>query len=166
MRIRLTQFCTHAFARLRWSRRRRQRGQSLIEVAIFMPLIAIFGLACVQFAVLFIAYINVLNVTRDAARWIAVHPHVVDTTNLNLVRSRLPAGITSAALTMTVTPACTSLSSGRCTNRTNGAQISVASTYNITGHLFLPTSFGYGSMVIQIPTTLPTYTIFMQVEPN
>jgi Flp pilus assembly protein TadG len=152
--------------RRRWPFRRSQRGQSLIEMALFLPLIAFFGLACVQFAVLFIAYINVMNTTRDAARWISVHPHVIDTTNLNLVRGRLPASITSAALTMVVTPACTSLASGKCANRPNGAQISVASTYNITSHLFLPTSFGYGSMVIAVPTTLPTYTIFMQVEPS
>jgi Flp pilus assembly protein TadG len=165
MRNRLIHLRSRVLGRLRWPLRRPQRGQSLIEVAVFMPLIALFGLACIQFAVLFIAYINVMNTTRDAARWIAVHPHVIDTTNLNLVRSRLPASISSAALTMTVTPACTALTSGRCATRPTGTQISVASTYNITGHLFLPTSFGYGSMVIAIPTTLPTYTIFMQVEP-
>lgn len=145
---------------------RSQRGQSLVELAVFMPLVGFFGLACVQFAVLFIAYINVMNTTRDAARWIAVHPHATDTTNLTLVRNRLPQSISSAALTMVVTPACTSLTSGKCSNRTTGAQLSVASTYNIAQHLFLPTSFGYGSMVITVPTTLPTYTIFMQVEPS
>ena len=154
------------FGRRRWPLCRTQRGQSLVEVAVFLPLIAFFGLACVQFAVLFIAYVNVMNTTRDAARWIGVHPHVIDTTNLNLVRSRLPASISSAALTMVVTPACTALASGKCANRPNGAQISVASTYAITQHLFLPTSFGYGSMVVTVPTTLPTYTIVMQVEPN
>jgi len=135
-------------------------------MAIFMPLVAFFGLACVQFAVVFIAYINVMNTTRDAARWISVHPHATDATNLALIRGRLPQSISSAALTMVVTPACTSLSSAKCTARTPGVQISVASTYNIAGHIFLPTSFGYGSMVISVPTTLPTYTIFMQVEPN
>ena len=162
----LSQVRSFLFGRRRWPLCRSQRGQSLVEMAIFLPLIAFFGLACVQFAVLFVTYINVMNTTRDAARWIGVHPHVIDTTNLNLVRGRLPASISSAALTMVVTPACTSLTAGKCTNRPNGAQISVASTYNITSHLFLPTSFGYGSMVISVPTTLPTYTIFMQVEPN
>jgi hypothetical protein len=138
----------------------------MVELAIFMPLIAFFGLACVQFAVVFIAYVNVMNTTRDAARWIAVHAHATDADNLALVRSRLPAAISSASLTMVVQPACTSLSSGKCTNRPVGTQIYVDSTYTITTHLFLPTSFGYGSMIIRMPTSLPAYRIYMQVEPT
>ena len=116
----------------RSQRGRSQRGQSLVEMALFLPLVAFFGLACVQFAVLFVAYINVMNTTRDAARWIAVHPHATDATNLALVRGRLPASISSAALTMVVTPACSSLTSGKCATRSTGAQLSVASTYNIS----------------------------------
>ncbi|MGE3269327.1 MAG: TadE/TadG family type IV pilus assembly protein [Chloroflexota bacterium] len=157
---------THVLRRLAGAQHHSRRGQSLVELAIFLPLVAFFGLACVQFAVIFTAYINVMNTTRDAARWVSVHPHVIDTTNLNTVRSRLPAGMVSANLTMVVTPACSSLTGGKCITRVSGTQISVASTYNIAAHMFLPTSFGYGSMVIRIPTTLPTYTIFMQVEPN
>jgi Flp pilus assembly protein TadG len=145
---------------------RSERGQSLVELALFLPLIAFFGLACVQFAVLFLVYINVMNTTRDAARWISVHPNVIDTTNLDLVRTRLPSSISSAALQIDVNPTCTTVSNGKCTTRPPGTQISVASTYNISSHLFLPTSFGYGTFIITTPTTLPTYTIFMQVEPN
>ncbi|MCC7370496.1 MAG: pilus assembly protein [Chloroflexi bacterium] len=146
--------------------RRAQRGQSLVEMAVFLPLIAFFGLACVQFAVVFIAYINVINTTRDAARWIAVHPHVIDSTNLATVQGRLPAALNAAALTMTVSPTCTALTSGKCSGRTGGTQLSVTSSYNIASHMFLPTSFGFGSMVIRMPTSLPNYTIVMQVEPT
>jgi Flp pilus assembly protein TadG len=144
------------------------RGQSLVELAVCLPLILVFGLACIQFAIIFTAYLNVMNTTRDAARWVSVHPHVVDTGTGSTdatIRSRLPAGISSAALTMTFTPACSSLTSGRCASRPNGATITVASTYNISSHLFLPTSFGFSGMVVQIPTTLPVYSINMQVEP-
>jgi Flp pilus assembly protein TadG len=162
---------------LRWSRRlgsRTQRGQTLLELAVFLPLILIFGLACIQFGVIFMAYQNVIQVTRDATRWVAVHPHVLDgnangadagTTN-NLIKSRLPAGLSSSALTMTFTPACTSLTSGKCAARTSGAQISVRSQYNISSHLFVPTTLGWGTLSVTIPSTLPAYEIFMQVEPS
>jgi hypothetical protein len=137
-----------------------------MEMAVFLPLMLVFGLVCMQFAIIFTAYLNMVNVTRDAARWVSVHPHVIDSSTSTAVRSRLPAGMTSANLTMTFSPACTSLSSGKCSTRTTGSQISVASTYNITSLLFLPSSFGFGSIVIAIPRTLPTYTMFMQVEPS
>jgi hypothetical protein len=144
----------------------RQRGQSVLELAIFLPLILVFSLVCIQFAVLFIAYVNVLNVTRDAARWVAVHPHVIDSSTVTTVKSRLPSGITGANLTIAFSPACSALSSGKCTGRDPGVQISATSTYTITSHLFLPTTLGWGSWTIPIPQTLPAYTIYMQVEPN
>jgi hypothetical protein len=151
----------------------RQRGQSVLELAIFMPLILVFSLACIQFAIVFIAYINVLNVTRDAARWVAVHPHVIDSTTVSTIKgtlpggvSRLPPGITGANLTITFNPVCNSLTSGKCTGRDPGVQISATSTYTITSHLFLPTTLGWGSWIVTIPQTLPTYTIYMQVEPS
>jgi hypothetical protein len=146
--------------------RGKQRGQTLLELAVFLPLILIFGLACIQFAIIFTAYMNVIQVTRDATRWVAVHPHVIDSTTESAIRSRLPAGVSSGALTFAFSPACTALSSGKCTARTSGAQISVTSTYNITSHLFLPSSLGWGTLTVAIPTTLPAYTIFMQVEPS
>ena len=146
--------------------RQRQRGAALIELAIFLPMILIFGLACIQFAVIFSAYMNVIQVTRDATRWVAVHPNVIDSSTESTIRSRLPAGVSSGALTFAFSPVCTALSSGKCTARPSGTTISVTSTYNITSHLFLPSSLGWGTMTVAIPTTLPAYTIYMQVEPS
>jgi hypothetical protein len=137
-----------------------------MEMAVFLPLILVFGLACMQFAIIFTAYLNMVNVTRDAARWVTIHPHVIDSATVTTVKSRLPAGMTGANLTMTMAPTCAALTSGKCAGRTTGAQISVTSTYNITSLVFLPSSFGFGSIVVAIPTTLPTYSIFMQVEPS
>ena len=102
--------------------RRKQRGQTVLELAVFLPLLLVFGLACIQFAVIFAAYMNVIQVTRDATRWVAVHPHVIDSTTEASIRSRLPAGVSSGALTLAFSPACTALSSGKCTARTSGAQ--------------------------------------------
>ena len=137
-----------------------------MELALFLPLILVFGLACIQFAVIFMAFVNVQNVTRDGARWVSVHPHVIDSDTIATVKGRLPAALKSSALTIAITPACGSLSSGKCIGRDPGTQISVASTYDISSHLFLPSSFGWGTMTVAIPTLVPTYTIYMQVEPN
>jgi len=108
----------------------RQRGQSVLELAIFLPLILVFSLVCIQFAIIFIAYINMLNVTRDAARWVAVHPHVIDSTTVSTIKgtlpggvSRLPPGITAANLTIAFTPAWASRSSGKCTGRYFGVDM-------------------------------------------
>jgi Flp pilus assembly protein TadG len=152
---------------------RRSRGQSLVELALVMPVLLFFGLGCVQFALLFRTYDDMVQVTRDAARWVAVHPQVADGgtgvndgTTLGTVRGRLPSGISTSRLTMSINPACAATSGGVCTGRTTGASIAVTSSYNITDVLFLPTTLGWGSWSISIPATLPSYTITMQVEPS
>jgi Flp pilus assembly protein TadG len=147
---------------------RLQRGQSVVELAIFLPLLLFFSLVCIQFAIIFIAYMNVLSVTRDAARWVAVHPHVIDSSTIATIKAanRLPPGLTAANLTLNISPACSSLTNGKCTGRDPGTQIYARSTYVITSHLFLPATLGWGSWTLAIPQTLPQYTVYMQVEPN
>ena len=165
-------------ARVRWTRARaswrpglarRTRGQALVAMALLMPVLLFFGLACIQFAIIFKTYIDVQNVTRDAARWVSVHPQVLDSTNDATIRARLPSGIKTARLTTAYSPQCTTVSGGKCTaaaTRNTGDPISVTSTYNITDILFLPSTLGWGSWAISIPTLLPSYTITMQVEPS
>ncbi|MCC6177352.1 MAG: pilus assembly protein [Chloroflexi bacterium] len=143
-----------------------QRGQALVELAIFFPILLLFGLACFQFVAIFLTYADVMRATRDATRWVAIHPHATDTSTRTMIDGRLPSGLTAANLTMTFSPSCTSLSSGKCASRPAGTQISVTSTYNVASKIFLPTSFSFGQATIQIPTTLPAYTMFMQVEPG
>lgn len=130
-----------------------------------VPLLTFFALACVQFAILFNAYVNVVNATRDAARWITVHPHEIDSDMNTRIRNRRPPALVANNLTLTFSPACSSLSSGKCTGRDAGANITVTASYVITPHLFLPATFGFGNWVINVPTTLPTYSLTMQVEP-
>jgi Flp pilus assembly protein TadG len=157
-----------AAPRRRWggASERRAAGQSLVELALILPLLLLFGLACIQFALIFRTYDDMVNVTRDAARWVSVHAQNTDTTTRAAIDLRLPASIATGRLTMTFSPPCASLSGTVCTGRTTGAQISVTSTYDITDVLFLPATLGTGAWTIRIPTTLPSYTIFMQVEPS
>jgi hypothetical protein len=43
--------------------------------------------------------------------------------------------------------------------------LSVTGTYNIAGVLFLPSQFGWDPWKIQIPSSLPPFTMYMPVEP-
>ncbi len=158
--------------RLRWlavreiNRSRHERGQSLLELAIFLPLLLVFGLACLQFAVIMFAYVNLVSATRDAARWTTVHPNTTDGDVQTMVRNRRPAGLVANGLTFTFQPACASLSAGFCTGRSRDTMLVTNGRYVITPHLFLPTSFGWGSWVVRIPTADLTYSLRMQVEPT
>jgi len=153
----------------------RAEGQSLVELALVLPLLLFFGLACIQFALIFTVYINVINVTRDAARWVAVHPQVLDGdkntsgTTIYTVFQRLPPGLTASRLTIAISPTCTAISAGKCSTsaaRNAGDNITVTSTYDLTDVLFLPATIGWGSWRIGIPQTLPSYSMTLQVEPS
>ena len=112
-------------------------------LALFLPLILVFGLACIQFAVIFMAFVNVQNVTRDGARWVSVHPHVIDSDTIATVKGRLPAQ-----------------AQGECADDRDRASLRiaferevrlgetgltlVASTYDISSHLFRPRALAGG----------------------
>ena len=135
-------------------------------MALLMPFLVLFGLVCVQFAVLYLAYMSVVTATRDAARWTSVHPHALDSTTVAQVNARLPTNLNSARLTIAITPACTTLVSGKCSARTPGAQLEVTLTYDVTDILFLPATINLPGFSASIPRTLPAYSMFVQVEPS
>ena len=146
--------------------RRRQRGQALVEWTLVLPIFLLFAMACLQFTVIWWAYISTTNVVRDGTRWLAVHPHTTDAAfSTMMTTSRLPANVLAANLTLTPLPACAALVSGRCTARTTGVQLSVTATYNISSLLFLGSQFGWSPWTITIPSTLPAITMYMPVEP-
>jgi len=147
-------------------RLKRDDGQALVEMALYLPLTLGFGLVCLQLALVFFAYLSVLNASRDVGRWVAVHPHTLDATTTATIRSRLPSGLNSGALAITISPSCTALVNNKCTNRPVGARMAVTMNYDLSPHLFLPTSFRLGDMTVGLPTTLPAYTLNMAVEPS
>lgn len=146
--------------------RRRQDGQALLELSLLMPFLILFGVICVQFGVIFSAYMSVVTATRDVARWTSVHPNTTDAAMIAGVNSRLPTNLTPARLTIAVSPACASLTSGKCPARTPGAQLTITLTYDMTDILFLPATVGFGAFQVNVPRTLPPYSMFVQVEPS
>jgi Flp pilus assembly protein TadG len=148
------------------SPRRGQEGQSLVELALYLPIMVAFIFTCFQLAVIFYDYLSVMNAARDIGRWLVVHPHTLDSTAIAAIRSRLPSNLDSSSLNIAVSPACTSFTSGKCPNRPVDARLSVTFTYDVRSHLFLPRTFGFGTLQVTFPTTLPSYTLHMVVEPN
>src|SRR5712691_3227127 len=106
------------------------RGQSLVELALIMPLLVGIVAVLFQFGILFVAYLSIVNETRDIGRYVAVHPDTVDGTLCTSANSLwkqvcddAPSVISAANVTPTFTPSCTTLASGKCTGRTAGTSI-------------------------------------------
>jgi hypothetical protein len=132
-----------------------KRGQSVVELALVIPLWTIFAFACFQFAILFLTHISVMKSARGAGRWLAVHPHTLDSDAISGVQSRLPPNIRSANMSFAISPTCTVLTAGRCPNRSPGQRIDMTLTYDYRSLIFLPTTFGVRDVVVRFPTTMP-----------
>jgi Flp pilus assembly protein TadG len=52
----------------------RERGQSLVEFAVILPLLLLIVLATVDLGMGFKTYIALTNAAREGARWISIHP--------------------------------------------------------------------------------------------
>ncbi|HZT06824.1 MAG TPA: TadE/TadG family type IV pilus assembly protein [Chloroflexota bacterium] len=169
----------------------RSRGQALVEFALMLPIIVFFGLALLQLIILFLTYLSVLNITRDAARWVAVHPHNTDDTNIAQIVARIPSNLTAAQMPkatcpssgipnpglkgiqicppcMTVDPilGCVDAANQPIRVAARNDVISVTVSYDAGPNIFLPHVFGIpGRFQVGIPTSLPSYTMYMLAEP-
>src|SRR3979490_2748718 len=101
--------------------RPKQKAQSLVEFAIVLPLMV--GLVAVlfQLGILFIAYLSLVHETRDIGRFVAVHPDTIDGSCITAsslwkqVCDDAPSVIDKTKITPTFSPACASLTAGKCT---------------------------------------------------
>jgi TadE-like protein len=152
---------------------RRRRAQALVEMALVMPLLIGIVAVLFQFGILFVAFLSVVNETRDIGRYAAVHPDTIDGTACTTPNSLwkqlcddAPTVISPAKLTLAFTPPCTTLSSGnKCANRNAGTSIHISLQYNAASIIFLPTNFRLGSWLqVAMPTGLPVYDYYVMVE--
>lgn len=151
---------------------RRRRGQALVELALVMPLLIGIVAVLFQFGILFVAYLSIVNETRDIGRYVAVHPDIIDGTICTTASSLwkqlcddAPSVISAANVQPTFTPLCASLVGGKCALRTAGTMIHISLTYNATSIIFLPTTFRLGSwLTVAMPTSLPAYDYYVMVE--
>jgi Flp pilus assembly protein TadG len=147
-------------------RRRGERGQSLVELAMILPLFVFFLLACFQLAFVYYSYLSTINSARDISRWLSVHANTTDATAVAAIKSRLPSGMDPSSLTVSISPSCSALVGGKCPGRSVGSQLALTLTYDASGALFLPVRWGTGAMSITFPTRLPPYTLYFAVEPG
>ena len=143
-----------------------QRGQALVELAIILPFLLFFVFTCLQLAILFFANLSVTNANRDLERWLVVHPDTLDSAAATALKARLPSDLQANNITITIVPACTSLTQGHCPLRSPGNDLAVTLTYDVRSLIFLPSRFGLGGLTFQFPTILPPYTMHMEVEPH
>ena len=145
--------------------RRGQEGVALVEFALAAPIFLFVLLAALQLAVIVMQDYSLRQVTRETARWLAIHPDNTDAAVLAHARAVAMAGMRSDGFTSVIaTPACPALSGGRCSGRDSGSMVSVEIRYSLTRSLFLPTSFGLGSARVSFPTDLPPQRVSVMVE--
>ncbi len=59
-------------------RARKEKGQSLVELAIILPLLLLILLGIIDFGRVFYSYVTITNASREGARYGALHPGWVD----------------------------------------------------------------------------------------
>lgn len=141
-------------------------GTALVEFAMTAPAFVFTVVVACQIALFMGQQFNVMQVTRETARWLAINPHTTDTDALAQARGMARPGMLPTSFTsVTTEPACASLDgSGRCATRVNAEEISVRITYDI-GHVLLTSGdIVVGSMRIGLPRTLPPYTAWAPIE--
>ncbi|MDX6664309.1 MAG: hypothetical protein QOG68_515 [Solirubrobacteraceae bacterium] len=93
--------------RLRHTRLRRdERGTTLVEFALVLPVLALILFAILQFGLLFYNYIDLTSAARDGARVAAVSRSTAD--GVGAVKTAIAnatTGITDSQMSISVTPA-------------------------------------------------------------
>jgi TadE-like protein len=166
----------HVFRRSPAARAHRNQAQSLVELAIVMPLFLGLVTVLFQLGILFIAYLSIVHETRDIGRFVAVHPDTIDGTTCltpnslwKQVCDDAPSVIDSTRITqVTFSPACATLTSGKCTTpRLGGTTMHISVNYDARSLIFLPTQFRLGPWLnVAIPSSLPAYNYWVMVEPH
>jgi len=136
-----------------FSLKKGQKGQALVEFALVLPLLLLLILLAVQFGFILNAYITLTHLSREGARYAAVHPQT-DQAIKDYMETITPSQINTSDLTISVSPA------EGDSQRVAGGSISVTLNYNLQSKIFLPTSF----LGFQVPTTLPAVKAVMVIE--
>jgi Flp pilus assembly protein TadG len=165
-------------------RRGRVKGQALVELAITLPLFVMVVFMTIELALLFVAYYSETSMARESARWLAVHSnttvdddlaaHVQLTMLPGLVNSTthvttsgttsVDAVATVGAMTVRYTPCVSNQTVCTHNNRVAGATLYVEMSYDVSNLIFLPTTFRFGSLETNVPTSLPAYRVYVMVE--
>jgi Flp pilus assembly protein TadG len=102
-----------------------QKGQSLVEFAIILPIILLLLMGIVEFGMMLNSYLTIQNVTREGARLGIVGGSDVE---IKTLITTISPNLTPADLTVNITPSEAS--------RNSGDTLTVSVTYNY--HMTVP----------------------------
>jgi Flp pilus assembly protein TadG len=114
-----------------------RRGQTLVELALVLPILLMLLMMIVQYSIIMNAAASIKNLSREGARFAATQPDS-DTDIKARMASVCPPTIkwSDVSGNVTITPA------ENATSRTTSGQlITVAISYNMSKKLFLPSKF-------------------------
>ncbi len=129
--------CTRS--RLRSGGGKRQRGQSLVEFALILPIFLLIAFGVFDFGLAFDASIGISNAAREGARQGATQPNTTAITNrVRAVAGRLDNS--NLAVTVTCKTAAGTACPGGVSGATTGGSIVVRVTYSYP--MLTPIAFG------------------------
>jgi Flp pilus assembly protein TadG len=164
----------------------RQKGQSLVEFALALPLFALFVFVVIELSLVFVSYYSETRMARETARYLAINANSTDLQVAQHVQTNMLPGLvpgtpslTTAGnstqdtiyvvgqMTVTMSPCYkTGSTSGSCDHpqRQSGTTLHVQMSYNVANLLFLPTTFRLGGLSVGLPTQIPAYSVYVMVE--
>lgn len=104
---------------MKYERRRHQKGQALVELALLVPFMALIVFGLIEFGFMFNDYVSVVNASRNGAR---VAAHDSASTNVNSTVSDSAKSLLNCS-----TPTATTTQNG--SNPTNSWTVTVSCTY-------------------------------------
>ena len=134
---------------------RNQRGSSLVEFAVILPVLALFVLAIGRFGITFNNYIALTDAVRAGARQLATGRGVTNPCQnaQNRVYSAAPT-LSQASLPVTIVVSGSSISGNTCGNSvlTSGEDVTVSATYPCS-LTFFGINFAGGTCTLSSSTT-------------
>lgn len=129
-----------------------QRGQSLIEFALLLPLLMMIMAAAIDLARVFDTYVSITNASREGARYGASFPDDADGIRDQVRRELTDSGIPEPD---NITPTCSAYADGSsmsCSSVSSGDRITV--TVSTSFRFITGLILGLGSVTLTAATTM------------
>lgn len=75
------------------AQRQRSEAQAIVELALVMPMLVGIIAVLFQFGILFMSYETLIHMTRDAGRYLSVHPDTQDEDVMKYVLKDMPTSV-------------------------------------------------------------------------
>jgi len=83
---------------------RREQAQSVVELALLLPVLLLLILGTVEIGRSFRVYMTLNNAAREGARWLTTHPSDSAGTRTLVTTEAARVGLSASQITITITP--------------------------------------------------------------